>query len=512
MAIPWEQTSLFVRTSDRRILPGGPTAYNPLRPTGVGHNGVDVIDVTSFHPGQWDWNPTYLPEILYVYMSPKARDDFYNNSHPKEAPPKYDAEGNEILERWPETGQPPRPLLDYPHLPDQVGAQESWWVFETWKRLDRRITWKDIHMRQYGPNRTATDNTIQKLVGRARVRNYMIAWESGQKPAPMDAQGYPLPSPTNKVAALISERKKRENTTRDYTPGLRSPRLGEIPGNRIFENKTHASAGRRRTKTARGVARGGRRGDARGGGRRGVRGHRGSSSRNSHPSERTTQDDTEDADDQPTEIPGYDEATSSLADEESRIAYDHRGAESEHGGPLSEDAGYSHASKPGKRQKLTPTTERGARSGQRSAVQTPATSGTHPIFPQHIHTDIADPSPTRTAAPLQMPPLQPSHPLNPPHSMDPARLQDLLLQRVARVLWLQQQQQDPLNHPPRHNFRPTNLSHRPTLAEDEPRLSRGRNQDSRTYYEPRRRPRYDESFVWSNQDQEEMRRRREGEE
>ncbi|KAL8771473.1 MAG: hypothetical protein Q9209_003143 [Squamulea sp. 1 TL-2023] len=515
-----------------------------------------------------------MPEILYVYMSPKARDDFYHNSHPKEAPPKYDAQGNTIFERWPEPGEPPRLLLDYPHLPDQVGTQESWWVFETWRRLDPRIMWKDIHMRQYGPNRTRTDNTVQKLVQRARVRNYMIAWDVGQNPAPVDAEGYPLPTPTNKVAALMSERKKHLEKYLE-TAYLKIRDIGALGGVGQRQDGESLEGGEGVALVA--VA------GAVPGAIKGL--HLGADQANN-------QDDTEDAEDQPADFSSSGETTLSSPKEESRIAYDYRGAEAEVADPLSEGAVYSRAAEPGKRRKLMPATERGIRSGQRSAsghrslttfesintsrlpmeenyqtphgtqhsrfmntqpsldtrqvhgnaqttlekeilatmegnfydiesaptvrlprspTQTPAIFGTYSNIPQPIHTDVPD-SLTRTIGPFQMPPQSPLHasnqPSNPPRSTDPARLQNPLLQRVARVLWLQQQQ-DPPNHPPPYGFGASNPMHQTALAEDELRLPRGRNNPPRTYSNPSRRPRYDEDFAWSNQDQEEARRKRE---
>ncbi|KAI4220926.1 MAG: hypothetical protein L6R36_007263 [Xanthoria steineri] len=136
MVVPWEQDPEFVRTSDWAIQPGGPTTYNPPRP--IGPSGA--TDVTSFHPGQWNWSPQNMPNILYVYMSPQRREDFYDSCRPKTAEEKRDAHGNTMYEQWPVPGSSPRKLLNYPHLPDQIGTREWWFVLEAWRRYDPRIT------------------------------------------------------------------------------------------------------------------------------------------------------------------------------------------------------------------------------------------------------------------------------------------------------------------------------------------------------------------------------------
>ncbi|KAI4231223.1 MAG: hypothetical protein LQ349_005739 [Xanthoria aureola] len=156
-----------------------------------------------------------------------------------------------MYEQWPVPGSSPRKLLNYKHLPDQIGTREWWFVLEAWRRYDPRITWDDIHMRQCRSHRPKP-NTTQQLVRRNRLKAHMISWnEYGGAPAARDAQGYPLPSTANRVATWITDGKKRRNTTRGYTPGLRSPRLGDIPGNRVPWPVASSRAGRHRA-TARG--------------------------------------------------------------------------------------------------------------------------------------------------------------------------------------------------------------------------------------------------------------------
>ncbi|KAL8854092.1 MAG: hypothetical protein Q9221_001012 [Calogaya cf. arnoldii] len=154
MVVLWYQDPEFLCTSNRTIVPG-----DPPRPIGP---GGDTQDVTSFHPGQLDWSPEAMPNILYVYKSPQRREDFYDSCQPKAAKEKLDAQGRIMMEEWPEPGKGPRPLLDYPHLPDRIGTNEWWWVLEAWRRYDPRIRWVDIQMRQCRRNRKSL-TTMQHL-------------------------------------------------------------------------------------------------------------------------------------------------------------------------------------------------------------------------------------------------------------------------------------------------------------------------------------------------------------
>ncbi|KAL8856652.1 MAG: hypothetical protein Q9178_006719 [Gyalolechia marmorata] len=259
MAVRWEQTADFLRTSDRTIRPGGPSSYNPPRRIGEG-SGDNTQDVTDFHPG-----PENMPDILYVYKPPRERDEFYTNCRSKKARPKYDAQGNIMLERWPAPGTKPQPLLDYPHLPDRIGTKEWWWVLEAWRRYDPRIQWNDIYMRQYGPNRTRSHNTLQRLVSRNRPKAMMVTWPQQHKWL-MDANAKKavkksaVPSPEDKTrdkpldksktkskvknSLLMTEAEIEANSTRGHTPGLIDPRLGEVPGNRVPWPKKNPTAGK----------------------------------------------------------------------------------------------------------------------------------------------------------------------------------------------------------------------------------------------------------------------------
>lgn len=254
-------------------------------------------------------------QILYVYKSPEERDKYFKEAERRPVP-KYI--GNDVMyEKWPVEGKDPRALLDFPHLPDQVGTNEWWWVFEAWRRLDPRITsvlhypeasmdiqltsskrWKDIHMRQYGPNRKAHWNTIQKLVSRNRSPAMMVTWpqqrdglkssnekrrvhdydslEAAQAPqddpqeqpeAQSKGKGRAKAQETSKAAdpetkkkrtiknvdwvtPLMTDAQKEANTTRGLTPGLIDKDLGDIPGNRVPWPGQLSRAGKHRPKIA----------------------------------------------------------------------------------------------------------------------------------------------------------------------------------------------------------------------------------------------------------------------
>ncbi|KAL8755239.1 MAG: hypothetical protein Q9184_004859 [Pyrenodesmia sp. 2 TL-2023] len=130
--IPWDQTWEFLASSDWTIHLGAPTEYNPPRATGKGR----PADVTSFHPAEDN-----LPDILYTYKPPLDWLDFYEKTskYRQLPPPKTDAGGNIMYERWPTDASKPHPLLNFSHLPDQIGTKEAWWAYEAWRRYDPRI-------------------------------------------------------------------------------------------------------------------------------------------------------------------------------------------------------------------------------------------------------------------------------------------------------------------------------------------------------------------------------------
>ncbi|KAL8713742.1 MAG: hypothetical protein Q9220_002268 [cf. Caloplaca sp. 1 TL-2023] len=228
MSVPWDQTQEFLRTSDWTTRPGGPRQYHPPREIGKD----DYTDVTSFHPGQANWGPENIPDILYVYKPPQEWQDFKrrperNGRRPARLPPaKRNPDGTVVLEQWPLDPQRPQELLDFKHLPDQVGTREYWWVFEAWRRLDPRIRWKDIWMRQKAGNRSKseTGNGIEMLVSRSRCHLNIIAWEP-QKP---HLNRHRRQSEHQaKIEEKMTQVQIDNNTTRGLTPGLVDPAQGE---------------------------------------------------------------------------------------------------------------------------------------------------------------------------------------------------------------------------------------------------------------------------------------------
>ncbi|KAI4180510.1 MAG: hypothetical protein LQ346_006976, partial [Caloplaca aetnensis] len=242
--IPWDQTPEFLASSDWTVHPGAPTEYNP--PRTVGNGGP--TDVTSFHPAQATWSEDNLPDILYTYKPPTNWQKFYDNNAIRRLfpPPKTDANGNIMYERWPGDANKPDPLLDFPHLPDQIGTKEAWWVFETWRR------WKDILMRQEYPHRSAAPTNIQALVSHNRPAFKIASWH------PQQSRVLGVPSRGIEWLAEMSEEQQRRNTTRGLTPGLVDPSRGE-EGGRVALPKRSRGAGV--SKGRRGPARGGKKQD-----------------------------------------------------------------------------------------------------------------------------------------------------------------------------------------------------------------------------------------------------------
>ncbi|KAL8993029.1 MAG: hypothetical protein Q9169_006650 [Polycauliona sp. 2 TL-2023] len=272
MSVPWNLSQEVYDAGDKTPHPGGATSYDPPRRIGDGP-GDNSQDVTDFHPGR------NMPNIIYVYKPPQERTDYYRGLAIKSAPPLRAPNGQIRYEEWPAPGTRPRPLLDYPHLPDRIGTNEWPWVFEAWRRYDHRIAWQDITMRQYGPNRRAGENTVQQLVGRNRKTAKLLSWtrlsqktdnKDGEDELPAsneganDLQGEEPNEPqagqsksakaktarkyTDKVAPLLSAQQIANNTTRGLTPGLIDPTLGEEPGNRIPWPPQVARAGKHKAK------------------------------------------------------------------------------------------------------------------------------------------------------------------------------------------------------------------------------------------------------------------------
>ncbi|KAL9009733.1 MAG: hypothetical protein Q9173_005263 [Seirophora scorigena] len=201
--------------------------------------GASPQDVTSFHPGrQATWSPTNLPEILYM-LKPPATWNIYRRT--KLPGPKLDRNGDIIYEKWPKDPEKPEPLLDFPHLPDQIGSQEWWFVFEAWRRFEPRARWKDFTMRIHGPSRPSSHNIIQMHISRTRPKWGLLCWFTivlhDEKNGARD-----------EALRLLSDEQIKNNTTRGTTPGLIDPVLGEAGGRVPLPKMGVGAGGRRRYK------------------------------------------------------------------------------------------------------------------------------------------------------------------------------------------------------------------------------------------------------------------------
>ena len=120
-------------------------------------------------------------------------------------------------------------------------------------------------MRQYGPNRTRSHNTLQRLGSRNRPDAMMVTWPQQHQwlidaNAKKAAHKPAVPSPEDKTRAkpldksktkskvknslLMTDAEIKANSTRGHTPGLIDPRLGEVPGNRVPLPKQNPTAGK----------------------------------------------------------------------------------------------------------------------------------------------------------------------------------------------------------------------------------------------------------------------------
>ncbi|KAL9605488.1 MAG: hypothetical protein Q9179_001329 [Wetmoreana sp. 5 TL-2023] len=177
MAVPWDQTPEFLQTSSWTQIPGGPAEYG-------------------------------------------EREEFRKTPLP---PPKRDAHGNIMYEKWPRKPKNPQPLLDFPHLPDQIGSNEHWFYVEAWRRFEPRARWKDIAMRIPRDGRGRHHNNLQMEISRNRSKWGLVSW--------LDIKLHEEDNKTReKALALLSPDQIRNNTTRGTTPGLINPELGEAGG------------------------------------------------------------------------------------------------------------------------------------------------------------------------------------------------------------------------------------------------------------------------------------------
>ncbi|KAL8926112.1 MAG: hypothetical protein Q9172_001899 [Xanthocarpia lactea] len=202
-----------------------------------------------------------------MYKSPEEREKFRRNT-PKPGP-KYN--GLDILyEKWPRPGKKPRKLLDYPHLPDQIGTNEYWWVLEAWKRLDPRITYLHETTRaesnisqQHGSetgfqeSQRRYDGKLEAAKGRSQEIERVEETEAGEeglakvKATKKTKARKKTIKPSDMVTPLMTEAQKAANTTRGLTPGLINKDLGEVPGNRVPWPEQSKLAGHHHTNRSR---------------------------------------------------------------------------------------------------------------------------------------------------------------------------------------------------------------------------------------------------------------------
>ncbi|KAI4178240.1 MAG: hypothetical protein LQ348_005653 [Seirophora lacunosa] len=153
--------------------------------------------------------------------------------------PKLDRNGDIIYEKWPKNPEEPEPLLDFPHLPDQIGSQEWWFIFEAWRRFEPRARWKDFTMRIHGPSRPSSHNIIQMHISRNRPKWGLLCWFTivlhDEKNGARD-----------EALRRLSDKQIKNNTTRGTTPGFIDPVLGEA-GGRVPLPKMGVGAGGRRS-------------------------------------------------------------------------------------------------------------------------------------------------------------------------------------------------------------------------------------------------------------------------
>lgn len=156
-------------------------------------------------------------------------------------------------ERWGWKGGSRRALRDLRVLPDhvsgpaysllnkhdavtnsdilQIAYDEEWWRIEAWRRLDPRITYEDISMRQRPKTGTRTKDPRDD---KARLRNRfethreafcVLNWKTVGKNTPSAV--------TDRIRARFTLQQIHNNSSRGVTPGLIDLSKGEVPGNRV---------------------------------------------------------------------------------------------------------------------------------------------------------------------------------------------------------------------------------------------------------------------------------------
>lgn len=193
----------------------GPAEYARPRP-----HGTDLNDVTSFHPGQWDWDMTNLPAILYQLKATDAD----NNPMQWPLPPQLrDADGNPVYDPADSTF----PVLDFPFLPFSISTKEDPSQLAAWLRLDPRLTWHDITARMIATGRPQY-NALNMRLSRFSVAVGIFRWRDSNKSS-------------NKIQAEVQNGTRlpltafevRYNTTRGRTPGWNYSDDEDVPATTV---------------------------------------------------------------------------------------------------------------------------------------------------------------------------------------------------------------------------------------------------------------------------------------
>ena len=183
-----------------------------------------------------------MHQILYFIIPPTG----WNAYKSKTVELQLDANGQPMMERWPEQGQDARSLRNLPALPDQVspllqtyllnptkkltlesqiGTWENPLYILAWRKLEPSCTWEDILMRMANVRtRPINGNVLSMRISRM-MDDYMIifTWRG--------TKDWTKPSADQRRRlAKLDAQALADNSTRRYTPGLCFPEQGEAGG------------------------------------------------------------------------------------------------------------------------------------------------------------------------------------------------------------------------------------------------------------------------------------------
>ncbi|KAL8915777.1 MAG: hypothetical protein Q9172_006676 [Xanthocarpia lactea] len=394
MAIPWEQTADFLRTSDRTIRPGGPTSYNPPRRIGQGP-GDNTQDVTDFHPGQWNWSPANMPDVSFSNSGGSTLAKSKHRSYTCTSRQESEANSTPVVvpKRRDQSMMPKAISCSKDGLPLEQNLDLSWITHIYRTALERTNGGGSLKHGDYGPNRTRSHNTLQRLVSRNRPDAMMVTWPQQHKwlmdaNAKKAAQKPAVPSPEDKTrdkplyksktkskvknSLLMTDAEIEANSTRGHTPGLIDPRLGEVPGNRVPWLKQHPNAGKSMPRSTGGRRSGNNDSQDTGPSRSST----GQSLTNdisaaSEASDQTdSEDDTVEVEDQSPNLCEDNEAVQALLLEQIGIVQGCRGTVPEAVDTATEEDGDNNNSKPRKRRRVGSAASQDAQSGHHLAVPT----------------------------------------------------------------------------------------------------------------------------------------------